>query len=169
MSFAVKDSGKRQVFDSGMVRDVTAGKIGWHLVSSGPMLMRWAVHLTKGAEKYDEDNWLKADGEDELKRFKKSAFRHFMQWYYGDTDEDHAAAVYFNINGHEYVKERIETEADEEHFRGLLDAAARGELVGVAQARAELYADAEKHVELIPDPVLAQQAERAAKSYGGTD
>ena len=55
--FAVKDSGERVVFDSGMVRDVQTGKVKYHLISSGPMLQRWAVHLTKGAEKYDDDNW----------------------------------------------------------------------------------------------------------------
>ena len=30
-----------------------------------------------------------------------------MQWYYDETDEDHAAATTFNINGAEYVKEQI--------------------------------------------------------------
>ncbi len=32
-----------------------------------------------------------------------------MQWYGGNTDEDHAAAVIFNINGWEYVSEKLET------------------------------------------------------------
>jgi hypothetical protein len=70
------------------------------------MFDRWAEHLTKGAEKYNEGNWLKASGEEELKRFRASAVRHFVQWLRGDTDEDHAAAVFFNINGIEYVKGR---------------------------------------------------------------
>jgi hypothetical protein len=90
-----------------MVRDTVAGKILYALVASGPMLKRWATHLTKGAEKYERDNWLKAAGPEELDRFRDSAFRHFIQWYYGEVDEDHAAAVYFNINGAEYVKERL--------------------------------------------------------------
>jgi hypothetical protein len=104
-NFTVKDSGEREAFKSGMVRDTTIGKVLWHLVASGPMLRRWAAHLTKGAIKYEPDNWLKASGEAELKRFKESAFRHFMQWYYElDDVEDHAAATIFNINGVEYVK-----------------------------------------------------------------
>jgi hypothetical protein len=103
--FKVKDSGERQVFDSGMVRDVQTGKIKYHLVTSGPMLKRWAQHLTAGAEKYNDDNWLKATGMEEYNRFRASAYRHFMQWYYNDRDEDHAAAVLFNINGAEYVRD----------------------------------------------------------------
>ena len=105
--FTIKDSGAREKFDSGMVRDTVTGKILYSLVASGPMLVRWAMHLTKGAEKYERDNWLKATGQAELDRFRDSAFRHFIQWYYGALDEDHAAAVYFNINGAEYVKERL--------------------------------------------------------------
>lgn len=105
--FVVKDSGERKVFDSGMQRDLDTGKVKWHLVASGPMLNRWAVHLTKGAVKYDDNNWMKASGPEEYDRFRASAFRHFMQWYNGDRDEDHAAAVYFNINGAEYVRDKL--------------------------------------------------------------
>jgi hypothetical protein len=106
-AFAVKDSGQRKQFESGMVRDVDEGKIFWSLVASGPMLRRWAEHLTSGAKKYERDNWMLAAGNEEQTRFRESAFRHFMQWYYGDTDEDHAAAIFFNVNGVEYVKEKL--------------------------------------------------------------
>jgi hypothetical protein len=103
MGYTVKDSGRRHEFESGMVRDVTDGKTDYALVLDGPMFERWAVHLTKGAAKYDKGNWLKAEGNAEYQRFKESAFRHFLQWYRGETDEDHAAAVFFNVNGAEYV------------------------------------------------------------------
>jgi hypothetical protein len=106
MTFEVKDSGIRKKFDSGMVRDVTEGKTDYSLALDGPMFERYAVHLTKGAEKYDKRNWMKATGVEELNRFRESALRHFIQWYHGETDEDHAAAVFFNINGAEYVKEK---------------------------------------------------------------
>lgn len=102
--FTVKDSGKREEFTSGMVRDVTDGKVDYSLCLDGPMFERWAAHMTKGAAKYDARNWMKASGDPELDRFKQSAFRHFMQWMRGETDEDHAAAVFFNLNGAEYVK-----------------------------------------------------------------
>ena len=105
--FETKDSGNRVIFDSGMQRDVTEGKTKWHLIRSGPMLKRWAELMTRGAEKYDDDNWMKANSSEELNRFAESAFRHFMQWYEGDTDEDHAAAVIFNINGREYVNDMM--------------------------------------------------------------
>lgn len=101
--YLVKDSGKRMEFESGMVRDVTEGKIRFDLVYDGPMFERWAKHLTLGAQKYDARNWMQAAGKAERERFRESAFRHFIQWYRGDTDEDHAAAVFFNINGAEYV------------------------------------------------------------------
>jgi hypothetical protein len=105
-AFAVKDSGARAQFDSGMVRDVATDKIDYALAFDGPMFERWAVHMTKGATKYEKSNWMKANGPAELARFRESAVRHFVQWLRGDVDEDHAAACYFNINGYEYVKGR---------------------------------------------------------------
>ena len=106
--YTTKDSGERQTFDSGMNRDVTDGKVKWHLILGGPMLVRWAELMTRGALKYDDNNWMKANSTVELDRFQQSAMRHFMQWVTGADDEDHAAAVIFNINGYEYVKERLE-------------------------------------------------------------
>ena len=94
-------------FDSGMIRDEADGKVMWHLIMDGPLIKRYAERMTMGAEKYGEKNWMKASGNEEWFRFKESAFRHFMQWYYGETDEDHAAAVIFNMNGKEYVDERL--------------------------------------------------------------
>jgi hypothetical protein len=109
--FTVKDSGERREFDSGMVRDTAEGKTQFHRVLEGPMFDRWAEHLTKGAVKYPDlpdgsANWTLAEGQQEFRRFRESAIRHFIQWYRGDRDEDHAAAVLFNINGAEYVLER---------------------------------------------------------------
>jgi dATP/dGTP diphosphohydrolase, N-terminal len=106
--FAVKDSGTRKSFESGMVRDVTDNKVDYTLILDGPMLERWAQHLTKGAAKYSKRNWMKAEGQEELERFRESAMRHFLQWIKGETDEDHAAAVMFNINGFEYVRGRMQ-------------------------------------------------------------
>ena len=108
--FVIKDSGKRMEFDSGMVRDITENKIDYSLAIDGPMFKRLAVHLTKGAKKYSKRNWMKASGKEEYERFKESALRHFLQWYWEDTDEDHAAAVMFNVNGAEYIKEKGTTQ-----------------------------------------------------------
>jgi hypothetical protein len=101
---AMRDSGERQMFDSGMVRDVSDGKVDYLLLRDGPMLERWAVHMTLGSYKYTKRNWMLASGDAEYERFRESAARHFEQWLRGDTDEDHGAAVFFNINGAEYVK-----------------------------------------------------------------
>ena len=113
MGFTIKDSGKRQEFASGMVRDTTDDKPSFLNVLFGPMLNRWAWHTTKGRTKYPDPkpgvpNWTLAEGVEELLRAQDSALRHMIQWLRGDTDEDHAAAVYFNINLAEYVKEKIE-------------------------------------------------------------
>lgn len=104
MDFQTKDSGVRESFAGGMVRDTQADKPRFDLIEEG-MLWRWAALMARGAEKYGDDNWRLASGEAELKRFKASAFRHFMQWLRGDTDEDHAAAVFFNVAGAEWMKE----------------------------------------------------------------
>lgn len=110
--FIVKDSGARQQFQSGMVRDTQDGKVDFTRVMDGPMLERWAAHLDKGAVKYPDvrpgvPNWTLAAGDAELARFRKSALRHIIQWLRGDRDEDHAAAVFFNINGAEYVQNKM--------------------------------------------------------------
>jgi hypothetical protein len=105
--FTIKDSGARAQFESGMVRDTADDKIDYTLTLDGPMFERYAIHLTKGAKKYSKRNWMQANGQEELERFRESALRHFLQWYHGDRTEDHAAAVWFNINGAEYVQERL--------------------------------------------------------------
>ena len=111
--FTIKDSGARQAFDSGMVRDVSVGKVQWHRVAEGPLLKRWAQHLTAGAAKYPDNedgtaNWTKAAGQAEYVRFRESAFRHFFQAMAGDTDEDHFSAAVFNLNGMLYVQSKLQ-------------------------------------------------------------
>lgn len=95
-----------------MVRDTCTGKPDVDRVLDGPLLLRWAEHLTKGGAKYPDvapgvPNWTLAQGVEEAKRFRRSAVRHLIQWANGDRDEDHAAAVVFNLNGYEYVRDKI--------------------------------------------------------------
>lgn len=104
----IKDSGKRQEFNSGMVRDVDDDKVDYTLALDGPMFERYAQHLTEGAKKYAKRNWMKAASGEERDRFIESAVRHFIQWLRGETDEDHAAAIFFNINGAEYVNDKLQ-------------------------------------------------------------
>lgn len=106
--FETKDSGARQEYKSGMRRDLQEGKPRYDLIvpvgSKHSMLKRWAELLERGMAKYGYRNWEKADSEEEMIRFKASAFRHFMQWFEGEEDEDHAAAVFFNIQAYEHTK-----------------------------------------------------------------
>lgn len=108
VEYVVKDSGESHTYESGMQRDTNWGKVDYSLVFDGPMLRRWAEHLTKGARKYEARNWMKATGQVELDRFRESAARHFCQLMTGEageTKEDHLAAVFFNLNGLAYVEE----------------------------------------------------------------
>lgn len=111
-TYTTKDSGKRQNYDSGMRRDTQEGKPRYDLVIAldheHDMITRWAELMERGATKYGERNWEKANSGEELNRFKASAMRHMMQWFKGQDDEDHAAAVMFNINAVEYLKEKLD-------------------------------------------------------------
>jgi hypothetical protein len=111
LSYAVKDSGQRQQFDSGSLRDTTTGKVDYSRVLDGPLFERLAAHLTAAETKYPDyapgkPNWTLISTEEELVRYRKSAVRHFWQWYRGDTDEDHFAATVFNLNGAELIKQK---------------------------------------------------------------
>jgi hypothetical protein len=106
-TFAIKDSGAREEFASGMRRDTEDGKVDFTLGIDGPMFERYSAHLTKGAQKYGRRNWQNANSVEEMERFKRSGFRHFLQWLNGERDEDHAAAVIFNINAAEYVRDQL--------------------------------------------------------------
>jgi len=121
--FTIRDSGKREEFSGGMQRDTTEGKSRPDLVRDGPMFLRWVAHLTKGAIKYVARNWMKATGHEEYDRFLESTDRHYTIWYtwrkYGvniedanhpttfPLTEDHAAALFFNVNGVEYLQEKM--------------------------------------------------------------
>lgn len=112
--FIIRDSGERTTFSGGMVRDTAEGKINFLNVRFGPMLRRWADHLTKGRVKYPDPepgvpNWTLAEGVEEFLRAKESFARHAEQWLNGNRDEDHAAAIYFNVNLAEYVLENDPT------------------------------------------------------------
>ena len=99
--YKIKDSGKRQEYPTGAVRDTSEDKIRWDLLPV-EALKRVAIHYTNGAKKYAPNNWKKGIPTD---RFIESAMRHFMQWRLGERDEDHLSAVVFNILGIIYNEE----------------------------------------------------------------
>lgn len=107
-SKGIQDSGKRITFASGSMRDPSEGKIKWSRITFGPMMRRWAQHLTTAEAKYPDPkpgfpNFMLISTEEERIRYKESAFRHFMSWFYEEGGEDHAAATFFNINGVEII------------------------------------------------------------------
>lgn len=91
-TYITKDSGERQEFDSGSVRDTQEGKPRYDLIPPAPM-KRLAELYARGAEKYGEHNWTKGQP---VSRFQSSLERHYKQWVEGETDEDHLAAVLWN-------------------------------------------------------------------------
>lgn len=118
--FTTKDSGKRQEFVTGMKRDIQTDKPRYDLIGSGwDLIKRWAELVGRGALKYGELNFEKAATEEEYRRFRSSAMRHMVQWFQGETDEDHAAAVCFNLAGAEMVRTKL-GRIDEK--KGLSDA-----------------------------------------------
>jgi hypothetical protein len=89
-----------------MKRDTQDDKPRYDLIDRA-FLKRWAELMARGAKKYGENNWRKAATQEELFRFQASAIRHLMQYLEGDTTEDHAAAVAFNLAGAEMVAKKL--------------------------------------------------------------
>lgn len=143
MQFETKDSGQRVEFSTGMQRDVSDNKLRFDLIipldqaPGDSVLFRWAALMGRGAKKYGDRNWEKAATDEELQRFRESAFRHFMQWYTGQTDEDHAAAVFFNITGAEYVKGKLRRAAGDQ----MLELLGRPRRSLITLPRAEVEVD----------------------------
>lgn len=112
--YITKDSGTHQEYASGMRRDSQDGKPRFDLIRTKlqpyeeQMITRYARLLARGAEKYSARNWEQGFGEEELDRAKASLLRHTEQLIAGETDEDHAAAVWFNTQAIEYFRWRQE-------------------------------------------------------------
>jgi len=91
--YTLKDSGERETFESGMVRDTRVGKGRFDLIS--PIaLRRLALIYEAGAIKYDPRNWEKGAP---ISRFIDSALRHINQFKEGKRDEDHIAQACWNL------------------------------------------------------------------------
>jgi len=105
MEYTTKDSGQREEYSTGMRRDLQVGKPRYDLIDRD-FLYDWAQLMRRGAEKYGEENWRLASTKEELIRFKASAFRHFIAWLDGETDEAHHVAIAFNIAAAEMVRKK---------------------------------------------------------------
>jgi hypothetical protein len=91
--FVVKDSGKRQEFETGAVRDIQEGKGRFDLIPPHS-LKRLAKHYEEGAKKYGDCNYLKGIP---TKRIMDSALRHINNYREGDAVEDNLIAAIWNL------------------------------------------------------------------------
>lgn len=101
------DSGKRQSFKTGAVRDTSEGKPRVDLISpfAEERLGKW---LALGASKYSPRNWEKGMP---LGRMLESLCRHVVKYKQGDTSEDHLAAIACNamflMHGEEMISRGV--------------------------------------------------------------
>ena len=88
----MQDSGQRETFSTGAVRDTAEGKCRPDLISpfATERLAEW---LRQGSLKYAERNWEKGLP---VSRSIASLCRHLMKFQQGCTDEDHIAAIMCN-------------------------------------------------------------------------
>jgi hypothetical protein len=96
----VKDSGKRQEFNTGSRRDTNEGKPRYDLISPIANYYK-SMHLANGAKKYGDRNWEKGQP---LSRYIESLERHLEKLKVGLIDEDHASAVAWNIDAFIHTK-----------------------------------------------------------------
>ncbi len=99
----VEDSGKRQEFPTGSVRDTQAGKGRFDLVP-GYALFRLAKHYENGAVKYGDRNWERGQP---LSRYLSSAIRHLVEYGMGMREEDHLAAAAWNAFSIIWTEEQV--------------------------------------------------------------
>lgn len=101
----LRDSGKRQEFVSGAVRDQAIGKGRFDLTCPHADF-REARVFEKGSIKYGDRNWEKGMP---VMRYLDSARRHIAQLMVGDNVEDHAAQARWNLSAYMETLYRIET------------------------------------------------------------
>ena len=92
MNSGMHDSGRRQSFASGAIRDTADDKPRPDLISPFA-IERLGEWLRLGARKYEERNWEKGMP---VSRCVASLYRHLMYYHQGHRNEDHLAAILFN-------------------------------------------------------------------------
>ena len=106
----IVDSGRRMVYDTGgAMREPSEGKGRYDLVSPFA-IRRLAKWMEVGAKKYAPRNWEKGMP---FSRYVDSAKRHLDKFVMGMEDEDHLAAVAFNIFAIMHHQELEQTELDD--------------------------------------------------------
>ena len=91
----LRDSGQRQKFATGAVRDTTGGKPLLELLP-GWALFAWAWIMEAGALKYAARNWEQGMP---MSRYLASAHRHLELYRLGFRDEPHLWQALWNVGG----------------------------------------------------------------------
>jgi hypothetical protein len=99
----VNDSGKREEFATGSVRDTEDGKGCFDLIPALP-LRRLAIHYQNGASKDGRKNWMRGQ---RLGRYLSSAERHIQDVKDCKHDEDHLSAIAWNAFAFMWTAEQI--------------------------------------------------------------
>jgi len=89
-------------FTSGAQRDTGDEKLRMSLIPQKE-LKRVMKRYLDGAEKYGENNWMKGMP---LEVYYDCAHRHLEAWWRGEEEEDHAAAVVWNMLCAMWTEER---------------------------------------------------------------
>ena len=99
----IKDSGSRQEFTTGAVRDPQDGKGMFDLLPFFPIYAYCRV-LEEGCKKYGRNNWRKGIP---MSRYASSALRHFLEYLDGQIDEAHLWQAFWNLAALIDTRERI--------------------------------------------------------------
>ncbi|MDR1384644.1 MAG: DUF5664 domain-containing protein [Planctomycetaceae bacterium] len=87
----MQDSGKREAFSAGAVRDTAENKPRPELISPFT-IERLAEWLRQDAEKYTPRNWKQGIN---VERCFASMYRHLLKYQMGEHDEDHLRLCVF--------------------------------------------------------------------------
>jgi hypothetical protein len=92
--------------ESGMVRSDDTGKPDYTTIGLD-FLERLAVHMTANIESKGYNNWLNASTGEDVARAKRSIWRHLIAYMRGETDEDHAMALVYNVMVCEHARSQL--------------------------------------------------------------
>lgn len=144
---SIRDSGKRETFSTGAVRDVSRRKGRFDLLPYAA-LRRLAVWFEEGARKYAARNWERGMP---LTKYFNSAMRHAFAHLCGLRDEDHAAAFAWNAFCYMETEARIKA--------GILPK----ELYDIPEPlSAEAAAKSRGMIETVFEPVVPKEAEETS-------
>ena len=88
----IKDSGKRQEFQTGSRRDTNTGKVRPDLLPATCRFFEGA-HFAMGSIKYGDRNWELGQP---IMRYYESLERHTLLWALGDVSENHLNGMRWN-------------------------------------------------------------------------